>query len=180
MFEVKVPQVGESITEATISQWLVKEGDQISAGDILLELETDKVNMEVTAEASGVVSKIIRQTGDNVKVGEVVAQITAGGAAAPAPQAEPAKESAPAAQPEAVKAAPAAEPVKQAPAASEASVVNASPSARKLAREKGIDLNQALQSRCGRYCCCQQCGSGSSCAACSGSSPSSGTGRSDC
>ncbi|WP_028562545.1 2-oxoglutarate dehydrogenase complex dihydrolipoyllysine-residue succinyltransferase [Paenibacillus pinihumi] len=144
MFEVKVPQVGESITEATISQWLVKEGDQISAGDILLELETDKVNMEVTAEASGVVSKIIRQTGDNVKVGEVVAQITAGGAAAPAPQAEPAKESAPAAQPEAVKAAPAAEPVKQAPAASEASVVNASPSARKLAREKGIDLNQAL------------------------------------
>ncbi|MBJ6361575.1 2-oxoglutarate dehydrogenase complex dihydrolipoyllysine-residue succinyltransferase [Paenibacillus sp. GCM10012307] len=143
MFEVKVPQVGESITEATISQWLVKEGDQINAGDILLELETDKVNMEVTAEAGGVVSKIIRQTGDNVKVGEVVAQITAGGESA-VPASEPAKAEAPAAQPEAAKAAPAVEPVKQTPVASEASVVNASPSARKLAREKGIDLNQAL------------------------------------
>lgn len=142
MFEVKVPQAGESITEATISQWLVKEGDSVNAGDILFELETDKVNMEVTAEASGVVSSILRQSGDNVKVGEVVAQITAGGeSAAPAPQAAPVQEAAPAAVP---TAAPAAAPVAPSAPAAEPAALHASPSARKLAREKGIDLNQAL------------------------------------
>ncbi len=143
MFEVKVPQAGESITEATISQWLVKEGDAVNAGDILFELETDKVNMEVTAEASGVVSSILRQSGENVKVGEVVAHIGVSGAAAvPASQpqaAAPAQEAAPSAP-----AAPAAAAVAPSAPAAEPAAIHASPSARKLAREKGIDLNQAL------------------------------------
>ncbi|WP_270170272.1 2-oxoglutarate dehydrogenase complex dihydrolipoyllysine-residue succinyltransferase [Paenibacillus sp. SYP-B4298] len=143
MFEVKVPQAGESITEATISQWLVKEGDAVNAGDILFELETDKVNMEVTAEASGVVSSILRQSGENVKVGEIVAHIGVSGAAAvPASQpqaAAPAQEAAPSAP-----AAPAAAAVAPSAPAAEPAAIHASPSARKLAREKGIDLNQAL------------------------------------
>ncbi|WP_372007562.1 2-oxoglutarate dehydrogenase complex dihydrolipoyllysine-residue succinyltransferase [Paenibacillus chitinolyticus] len=144
MADIKVPELGESITEATISKWLVTEGSTVSQGDLLLELETDKVNLEISAEQDGVLSEIRKQEGDNVSVGEIVGVI---GASSGAPAS-----AAPAAAPEAPKAAeaPAATPAAEAPAkapaasaaASDSASLAASPAARKLARERGIDLSQ--------------------------------------
>jgi len=132
--DIIVPAMGESITEGTISKWVVQEGAQVRQGDVLLELETDKVNIEIGAEADGVVTSILKQEGDTVAIGEVIGTIGEGSAAAAAPAA-----SAPAPAPAA--AAPAAPAPAAAVAVAEPSQVNASPAARKLAREKGIDLN---------------------------------------
>lgn len=152
MAEIIVPELGESISEGTITKWFVKEGDSVNQGDVLLELETDKVNIEISADSSGVVSRIAKGDGEVVLVGEAIGSIgaSAGGAApAPAavPAAAPAQPAAPAAAAPAV-AAPAAAAV-QAPVSSSAASVNASPAVRKLAREQGIDLTQA-QSQAGR------------------------------
>src|SRR5947207_7247763 len=73
--EVHVPTLGESIVDATIASWHKKEGNLIQSGDILLELETDKVNVEVNAEQDGVLQKVTKQVGDIVAVGEVLAVI---------------------------------------------------------------------------------------------------------
>jgi 2-oxoglutarate dehydrogenase E2 component (dihydrolipoamide succinyltransferase) len=73
--QVVVPTLGESVLEATVSQWLKGEGDAVQAGDVLVELETDKVNVEVGAERAGVLSRIEKQEGEDVKVGEVLAVI---------------------------------------------------------------------------------------------------------
>ncbi|WP_128083568.1 biotin/lipoyl-containing protein, partial [Paenibacillus sp. DMB5] len=84
MSEIKVPDLGESISEGTIYKWLVKEGDTVGQGDVLAELETDKVNLEISAEEDGVISAILRQAGENVAVGEAIGEIGAaseGGAA---------------------------------------------------------------------------------------------------
>lgn len=142
MAEIIVPELGESISEGTITKWFVKVGDTVSQGDVLLELETDKVNIEISAESSGVVAAINKQDGEVVGVGEAIGSIGEG-AAAPAPAAEaapaPAAEPAPAAPAQAAAAAPAPAP---AAAANGGGAVTASPAARKLAREQGIDLNQ--------------------------------------
>lgn len=140
MAEIIVPDLGESISEATITKWFVKEGDNVNQGDVLLELETDKVNVEISADGSGVVSGITKRDGDTVLVGEVIGVLGEGGAApaaAPAPAVEQAAPAAPAPSAPAQAAAPAATPV-EATAAS----INATPAARKLAREQGIDLTQ--------------------------------------
>lgn len=81
--EIRVPTMGESITDAVIASWLKHEGDQVSQGEALVELETDKVNIEVTAEQSGVLQKILKQEGDTVAVGEVLGTIGEGTGAAP-------------------------------------------------------------------------------------------------
>lgn len=73
--EIRVPTLGESIVDATIASWHKKEGDLIQSGDVLLELETDKVNVEVSAEQDGVLQKVTKQVGDSVAVGEVIAVI---------------------------------------------------------------------------------------------------------
>ncbi len=73
--EVRVPALGESIVDATIATWLKHEGDAIHRGDTLVELETDKVNVEVNAEEDGILQKLIKQEGDTVKVGEIIAVI---------------------------------------------------------------------------------------------------------
>lgn len=144
MSEIKVPAMGESITEGTISRWIVKEGDTVNQGDVLLEVETDKVNIEISAEESGVITSILHQEGDTVQIGETIAQLEAGAgakesAAASAPPA-------PAPAPQASEAAPVSAPVKNesAPKAEDegANGYTATPSARKLARERGIDLDQ--------------------------------------
>jgi 2-oxoglutarate dehydrogenase E2 component (dihydrolipoamide succinyltransferase) len=70
--EIRVPSLGESITDATIATWLKHEGDPIQQGDALVELETDKVNIEVNAEQSGVLQQVIKKEGDNVVVGDVL------------------------------------------------------------------------------------------------------------
>jgi 2-oxoglutarate dehydrogenase E2 component (dihydrolipoamide succinyltransferase) len=70
--EIRVPTLGESIVDATIASWLKHEGDTVNVGDALVELETDKVNLEVNAEQSGVLQKIVKQEGDTVAVDEVL------------------------------------------------------------------------------------------------------------
>ncbi|MBT2571433.1 2-oxoglutarate dehydrogenase complex dihydrolipoyllysine-residue succinyltransferase [Planococcus sp. ISL-110] len=141
MAEIKVPELAESITEGTIAQWLKQPGETVQKGEFIVELETDKVNVEVISEEAGVVQEHLAQEGDTVEVGQVIAIVGEGSGEAAAPKAEeapqkseePAKTEAPATQ----------EPVEKDPAAEEQSSTDrtiASPAARKLAREKGIDL----------------------------------------
>src|SRR5712692_3032916 len=73
--EIRVPTLGESIVDAVIATWLKHEGDPVHQGEALVELETDKVNVEVTAEQSGVLQKIVKHEGDTVAVGEVLGVI---------------------------------------------------------------------------------------------------------
>src|SRR5579872_289726 len=84
--EVRIPTLGESITEGTIAAWLKHEGDSVKQGEAVAELETDKVNIEVTAEQGGVLQKIMKQEGETVAVGEVIGIIGESARAAPAPQ----------------------------------------------------------------------------------------------
>ena len=72
---IVVPEVGESIVDARIAKWLRHEGDVVAAGDPLVELETDKIDLEVSAPQAGVLSRISRQDGEDVKVGEVLGVI---------------------------------------------------------------------------------------------------------
>jgi 2-oxoglutarate dehydrogenase E2 component (dihydrolipoamide succinyltransferase) len=112
--EIRVPTLGESVSEATIGSWFKKVGDAVKADEILCELETDKVTVEVPAPAAGVLSEIVANAGDTVSPGGLLGQIAegaAGAVAAPAAKAEPAP--APAApvaavQPTAMPAAPSA------------------------------------------------------------------------
>ncbi|MEK3934518.1 2-oxoglutarate dehydrogenase complex dihydrolipoyllysine-residue succinyltransferase [Sporosarcina sp. FSL W7-1349] len=135
MAEIRVPELAESITEGTIARWLKQPGETVEKGEFIVELETDKVNVEVISEEAGVVQEILAAEGDTVEVGQVIATVGAGSGApaAPAPAAE---QAAPKAEETAAPAAPAA-------AATEEGTADrtiASPAARKLAREKGIDL----------------------------------------
>lgn len=139
MAEIRVPELAESITEGTIARWLKQPGDTVEKGEFIVELETDKVNVEVISEEAGVVQEILAAEGDTVEVGQVIATVGAGSGApaAPAPAAEPAP--APAAE---QAPAPAAQPAAAATAEETTSDRTiASPAARKLAREKGIDLS---------------------------------------
>jgi 2-oxoisovalerate dehydrogenase E2 component (dihydrolipoyl transacylase) len=104
---IKMPQLGESVTEGTIERWLVKEGDKVEQYDPLFEVVTDKVNAEVPAEVAGTVTKIIVGDGQTVKVGTPLAEIeTDGATAAPEPEA-----AAPTPAPDPVAPAPTPEPV---------------------------------------------------------------------
>ncbi|HTK06888.1 MAG TPA: 2-oxoglutarate dehydrogenase complex dihydrolipoyllysine-residue succinyltransferase [Ktedonobacteraceae bacterium] len=85
--EIRVPSLGESIVEATIATWLKHEGDAVRSGEALVELETDKVNVEVNAEQDGVLQQIIKKAGDEVAVGEVVGLIGEGALSQAAPAA---------------------------------------------------------------------------------------------
>lgn len=79
MTEITVPTLGESVSEATVGEWQVSEGDAVKKDDILVELETDKVSVEVRAEEDGVISKIVAQEGDTVEIGATLAQMGEGG-----------------------------------------------------------------------------------------------------
>ncbi|WP_394173754.1 2-oxoglutarate dehydrogenase complex dihydrolipoyllysine-residue succinyltransferase [Guptibacillus hwajinpoensis] len=151
MIEVKVPELAESITEGTISQWLIKVGDKVEKGDNLVELETDKVNIEVSAENDGVIKELLKEPGDNVEVGEIIAYLGGGESSSSqskdqqaneTEQAEAKKEETE--SPEEAKS----DQESKAHAAPEANQQSgngrtvASPSARKLARELGVDLNE--------------------------------------
>jgi 2-oxoglutarate dehydrogenase E2 component (dihydrolipoamide succinyltransferase) len=110
--EIRVPTLGESVSEATIGRWYKKAGDVVKADEPLVELETDKVTIEVNAPASGVLVEIVAKDGETVAPGALLGQIAAGGAgAAPAPApvaAAPAVAPAPKAAPSAMPPAPAA------------------------------------------------------------------------
>ena len=129
--DVVVPQLSESVSEATLLTWKKKPGEAVQADEILIEVETDKVVLEVPAPASGVLSEIVKGDGSLVTSGEVLARIDTDGKAAAAPvAAASASASAPAAAPAAVSA--------PAPAASAASAGIASPAASKILADKGV------------------------------------------
>jgi 2-oxoglutarate dehydrogenase E2 component (dihydrolipoamide succinyltransferase) len=135
MVEIRVPTLGESVTEATIGRWFKKAGDAVAVDEPLVELETDKVTIEVPAPSAGTLGEIAAKDGETVAVGALLGQITEGGAPAAAkPAAAPAK--AAAAPPAAAVAAPA-----PAPAAPKAPPTDAplAPSVRKISAESGID-----------------------------------------
>ena len=141
MKEIKIPELAESITEGTIAEWLVKPGDKVEKGDPVVELETDKVNVEVNSDYSGVIVEILYEEGDDVSVGETIAKVDENAeAGAVSSESAPAQEEAK----EEAKEEPAAE--KQAVAEQTESTssqeVIATPAARKLARELNIDLSQ--------------------------------------
>lgn len=137
MAEIRVPELAESITEGTIAKWLKQPGENVDKGEFIVELETDKVNVEVISEEAGVLSELLAAEGDTVEVGQVIA-IVGEGSGAPAQQAPQATEAA--------APAPAQKEETPAPAAavteetSSSDRTIASPAARKLAREKGINL----------------------------------------
>ncbi len=133
--EIRVPELGESIVDAVIATWLKHEGDAVNVGDALVELETDKVNVEVSAQQSGVLQKIMKKEGDEVSVGDVIGMI---GESAQQEQAQPATTAqAPAAAEQQTPVANTSE----APAASDGQHL-ASPLARRIAAENNVDLAQ--------------------------------------
>ena len=133
MAEIRVPTLGESVSEATIGRWFKKPGDVVKADEPLLELETDKVTLEVNAPAAGVLAEITAKDGETVAPGALLGQITAGGAAAALTAAAPAAAAPAAAAPAPAKTAPA-------PAAAGSSMP-AAPSAAKIAAENGLDTS---------------------------------------
>ena len=143
--EIKVPEMGESITEGTIASWSKKEGDTVKFGELLLELETDKVNLEINAEADGILEKIYKNENDTVQVGEAIGLIRAGEASgAAAAPAEPAKSEAAPSASEAKEAKETQAQQQPTPTQSaDSAAMHASPSVRKLARERGISLQEA-------------------------------------
>src|SRR6266536_3440794 len=135
MTEIRVPTLGESVTEATIGRWFKKAGDAVAVDEPLVELETDKVTIEVPAPSAGTLGEITAKDGETVAVGALLGQINDGAAGVAAkPAAAPAK----AAAAPAATAAPAPAP---APAAPKAPPPDAplAPSVRKLSAESGID-----------------------------------------
>ena len=124
--EVRVPTLGESVTEATVATWFKKPGDAVAVDEMLCELETDKVTVEVPAPVAGVLSEIVAAEGTTVGVNALLAQIAEGAAASAAAAATPAAE------------APRAEP---APAPAKERDVEDAPSAKKLMAENGLSAD---------------------------------------
>jgi 2-oxoglutarate dehydrogenase E2 component (dihydrolipoamide succinyltransferase) len=130
--QIKVPAMGESVTEATVARWFKKEGDTVARDEPLVELETDKVTVEVPAPADGSIESISVKEGDTVQVGTILGAITEGKAgAAPAKAAPP-----PAAAP---KPAEAPKPVAQAAPPAPKADAPVMPSVRRIAEESGLD-----------------------------------------
>ena len=125
--EIRVPTLGESISEATVGKWFKKAGEPVRADEPLVELETDKVTLEVNAPGAGVLSEITAETGETVAIGALLGQLSGGAAAA------------------AAAPAPAAAP-KAAPAPASAGAMPPAPSAAKIAAEDRIDLSSVAGS----------------------------------
>jgi 2-oxoglutarate dehydrogenase E2 component (dihydrolipoamide succinyltransferase) len=144
MTDIMTPALGESVTEATVARWTKKAGDAVRRDEVLVELETDKVSLEVVAPEDGVLSSIAAEEGATVIPGAVLGVVTAGGAAAAKPAAKPAPP--PAAK---VEAAPApAQPAQAAPAPVPAAIVEAAtpaadlplaPSVQRIVTESKLD-----------------------------------------
>jgi len=130
MTEIRVPTLGESVTEATIGRWFKKAGDAVAVDEPLVELETDKVTIEVPAPSAGVLGDIVAKDGETVAVGALLGQINEGAAGAAAKPAAPAKAAPPSPPPSATSAPAAKAPPADAPLA---------PSVRRLSAESGID-----------------------------------------
>ncbi len=119
--EIRVPTLGESVAEATIGKWFKKPGDAVQADEPLVELETDKVTLEVNAPAAGILSEVTAKDGETVAPGALLGQISTGGTAAAAPR-------------------PAEAPKKAAPAKPAAAPMPAAPAAAKIAADNNLNL----------------------------------------
>ena len=154
MISIKVPPLGESIVEATISRWLRNEGDAVASGETLVELETDKITVEVPALKGGVLAKRLKNEGDVVKVDELLGELdetavpaaagastgksSAGTGAAQGAPAETTRAAAPSATPPVARSEqPAAA---QTPSRGDGGNVRSSPAARRVAAEEGVDI----------------------------------------
>src|SRR6478672_5726273 len=138
MAEIRVPTLGESVTEATIGKWFKQIGEPVAVDEPLVELETDKVTIEVPAPAAGVLADIAAKDGDTVAIGAVLGQIKEGAGAAGGAAVKSAPAAAPSALPPSPpQSAPATAP-KPAPATAKPSDVPLAPSVRKLAAESGV------------------------------------------
>ena len=139
--EVKVPALGESVSEATVAKWYKKVGDAVAADEPIVELETDKVTVEVNSPVAGAIAELVVGEGDEVEVGALIAMITEGAEGSAA--AEPAKDEAPAEKKE--EASAKKEEAKPAPAAAPASTTASNsdhplaPAVRKLVEDKNLD-----------------------------------------
>ncbi|MEW6090956.1 MAG: 2-oxoglutarate dehydrogenase complex dihydrolipoyllysine-residue succinyltransferase [Pseudomonadota bacterium] len=134
--EIRVPTLGESVTEATVAKWFKKPGDAVQADEPLVELETDKVTVEVPAPSAGILSEIIAKDGDTVEVGALLGQIGEGKGAAPAPKKEEPKKAE-------VKAEAKPEPKKvEAAAPAKPADAEPSPAVRRVAAENDLDVSK--------------------------------------
>ncbi|HMG94693.1 MAG TPA: 2-oxoglutarate dehydrogenase complex dihydrolipoyllysine-residue succinyltransferase [Gemmatimonadaceae bacterium] len=143
MLSIKVPPLGESIVEATVSRWLKKEGDVVAAGDTLVDLETDKITVEVPALKPGVLTKRAKAEGEVVHVDDVLGELdeTAVPATVGAPAAAAiAPVSAPASPPPATPQPPTSRASSPPPSAPPSETTKSSPAARRIAEERGIDI----------------------------------------
>jgi len=141
MAEIRVPTLGESVTEATIGKWFKKAGDAVAVDEPLVELETDKVTIEVPAPAAGVLAEVAVKDGDTVAVGALLGSIKEGAGAVPTGRPEQKTETTKpiGAGPEPI--APRQAPAAPAPAPSKAADAPLAPSVRKIAAETGVDAS---------------------------------------
>jgi len=153
--EIHVPELGESVADATVGRWLKQEGDAVTSGDALVELETDKINFEVEAEQDGVLESISKGEGETVNVGEVIGTIGEGGEAGDGAQPQQQTEEQPQAeaeqeeQPRAEQEQPETEETSNGHREVEDGAGRASPSVRRLAQEYEIDLAEVTGSGSG-------------------------------
>ena len=137
--EIRVPPLGESLVDAVVGQWLKGEGDTVSRGETVVELETDKVNLDVTAPEDGVLGRIDRQEGDVVKVGDVLGLVGDAGGSVASNGAQATVAPAPAAP---VVTAPSPVAAAAPPAAEDADGSGrAAPAVRRLAEEYAVNVN---------------------------------------
>src|SRR5262245_35712958 len=129
MSNIVVPELGESVVEARVARWLKKEGDRVEVGEPLVELETEKVDLEVNADKSGVLASIKRQEGEDVKIGELLGVVDESATSPPSGNGSSAS----------VAATPAVAPVAPASAAQPADL-KATPTAKRMAREHDVNL----------------------------------------
>ncbi len=151
--EIHVPELGESVADATVGRWLKKEGEEVSAGDALVELETDKINFEVEAEEDGVLESIASPEGDTVNVGDVIGTIGAGNGSKESSTEteeteEDSSEQAEAEQPE-EDTTEEAEPAEETSNGHREEGFRASPAVRKLADEYDLNLSEVSGSGSG-------------------------------
>ncbi|UXS66970.1 dihydrolipoyllysine-residue succinyltransferase [Staphylococcus chromogenes] len=145
MAEVKVPELAESITEGTIAEWLKKVGDTVEKGEAILELETDKVNVEVVSEEAGTLQELLAEEGDTVEVGQAIAVVGEGSGNASSEQATSSDDDSKKSEETASKEQQDNQSKEQPTQKEESSSnerINATPSARRAAREKGVSLNE--------------------------------------
>lgn len=142
--KIVVPELGESVLEATVGRWLKKEGERVRVGDVLVSLETDKVDLEVGAEKDGALARIERREGENVKIGDMlgILEETPATAAEPEKAANDQSKESPAAKPQQEPAVPIAKPVRE--------PRKVTPLARRIAQEHGVDVSRVPASEPGR------------------------------